>query len=53
MTTMLSYTLEQKGSIVTIDSGSPILTKERWDAVGNVIKDYCQTFLNYTQHRVP
>jgi hypothetical protein len=54
ITTMLSYAIEQKeGGIVTIEDGSQFLVKERWEAVGNVIKDYWETFINYTQHHVP
>jgi hypothetical protein len=49
-TKMLSYAIESRGGIMTIEDGGQLLAKERLDAIGQVIKDYWQSFLNYTNY---
>jgi hypothetical protein len=54
MAVVVSHAIEARGGgLVTIEDGSQLLAKQRWDAVGNVINDYWKSFLNYTHYRTP
>lgn len=48
MTALLSPAIESRVEMLTIDSGAEISSNERWNALGDVLKDYWEGIINLT-----